>query len=318
MPPIPDEAQDAPIDDGAGVRAPLDVIETSRKRSAEDAGQETDDADRAGMQPGRGSMADDSMQEAQPDAGALGADAVALAEAYSPARFQQRAGAFGEEIECCEATPAHYTKPDRLAELLKQGRHPLGICLQSGRIAGRVRWTRSLRTSLGGDVVERTMPKNVVGDQWHAQGPMRSISVISVDDAGNVGLARKASGFITNDEYIAEAVDRRCFGGHDHIQLLSGRGNSCEKYPPRLVAVILRALRQSMRAAGRGEAQRMMGRDRQSQQWRLGRLWRSRSCCRSLTARTVLKSSGKGAQDCCWTLRWSREQESLKCNTWMN
>ena len=43
----------------------------------------------------------------------------------------------------------------------------------------------------------------------------------SVDGAGNVGPAQKATGFMTNDEYIAEAVDRRCFGGHDHIQLLS-------------------------------------------------------------------------------------------------
>ena len=37
----------------------------------------------------------------------------------------------------------------------------------------------------------------------------------SVDDAKNVGPARNAKGFMTN-EYIAEAVDRRCFGGHDH------------------------------------------------------------------------------------------------------
>ena len=34
-------------------------------------------ADRGGVQPDRGSMADDSMQEAMRDAGALGADAVA-------------------------------------------------------------------------------------------------------------------------------------------------------------------------------------------------------------------------------------------------
>ena len=67
---------------------------------------------------------------------------------------------------------------------------------------------------------------------------------------------------MTNDEYIAKAVNRRCFGGQDHIQLLSGRAKSCEKYLPRLVAATLRALRQSMRAAGSGEAQRMMGRDR--------------------------------------------------------
>ena len=76
VPPIPHEAQDAPMDDGAGVRTSMGVIEMSRKRSAEDAGHETDDAGRGGVQPDPGSMA-------------------ALAEAYSSARFQQRAGAFG-------------------------------------------------------------------------------------------------------------------------------------------------------------------------------------------------------------------------------
>ena len=64
----------------------------------------------------------------------------------------------------------------------------------------------------------------------------------SVDDAGNVGPAQKATGFMTNDEYIAEAVDRRCFGGHDHIQQLSRRAKACERYPPRLVAVILASI----------------------------------------------------------------------------
>ena len=77
------------------VRVPMDVIETSKKRSAEDAGHDPDDADRGGVQPDPGSMADDSMQEAMRYAGVLGADVVALAEACSPARFQQRAGAFG-------------------------------------------------------------------------------------------------------------------------------------------------------------------------------------------------------------------------------
>ena len=54
------------MDDGAGVRAPMDVVETSRKRSAEDAGHEADDADRRGVQPDLGSIA-------MRDAGALGA-----------------------------------------------------------------------------------------------------------------------------------------------------------------------------------------------------------------------------------------------------
>ena len=75
--------------------SPMDAAETSRKRSAEDAGHMMDDADRGGAQPEPSSVADDSMQEARREAEALGADAVALAEAYSPARFQQRAGAFG-------------------------------------------------------------------------------------------------------------------------------------------------------------------------------------------------------------------------------
>ena len=73
----------------------MDTMETSRKRSAEDAAHETDDAGRGGVQPDPVSMADDSMQEARQDVEAFGADAVALVEACSPARFQQRAGAFG-------------------------------------------------------------------------------------------------------------------------------------------------------------------------------------------------------------------------------
>ena len=68
---------------------------------------------------------------------------------------------------------------------------------------------------------------------------------------------------VTNDEYIAEAVDRRCFGEHDQTQCSSGRAKACEKYPPRLVAAILRALRKSMRAAVNGDAQGLTERDRQ-------------------------------------------------------
>ena len=78
-----------------------------------------------------------------------------------------------------------------------------------------------------------------------------SVWKTSVGCEGTVGPACKATGFMTIDEYIAEAVNRHCFGGHDHIQSLSGSAKSCEKYHPRLVAAILRALRQSMRAAGR-------------------------------------------------------------------
>ena len=121
------------------------------------------------------------------------------------------------------------------------------------------------------------------------------------------GPARKATGFTTNDEYIAEAVERRSFVGHGHIQLLSVRAKACEKYLPRLVAVTFRALRRSMRAARCGESQRMMGRDHQLTIAAVEAgptLEKSRSCCRSLTAQAVPKGSRTGAQGCRWTLPW--------------
>ena len=84
VPPRPDRVQDEPVN----------AEETSGKRSAEDAGHGADDAGRRGAQPDPGSMVDYSMPELRREAEALGADAVALVEAYSPASGQ-RAGAFG-------------------------------------------------------------------------------------------------------------------------------------------------------------------------------------------------------------------------------
>ena len=72
----------------------MDARGASRERRAEDAGHEADDAGRGGAQPDPGSMVDDSMPELRREAEALGADAVALAEAHSLAS-RQRAGAFG-------------------------------------------------------------------------------------------------------------------------------------------------------------------------------------------------------------------------------
>ena len=89
------EAQDVPMDDGVGAQVPMDVVETSRKRNAKQAGHQQNNATRGGEQPDQGSLADAGMHVAMGDAGALGADAMALAEAYSPARFHRRTGAFG-------------------------------------------------------------------------------------------------------------------------------------------------------------------------------------------------------------------------------
>ena len=65
VPPKPDGVQDDP----------MNAEETSRKRSAEDAGHEADDAGRGGAQPDPGSTAGDSIPELRRDAEALGADA---------------------------------------------------------------------------------------------------------------------------------------------------------------------------------------------------------------------------------------------------
>ena len=68
---------------------PMNAEEALRKRSAEDAGHEADVAGCGGAQPDPGSMVDDSMPELRRKAEALGADAVALAEAYSSATRQR-------------------------------------------------------------------------------------------------------------------------------------------------------------------------------------------------------------------------------------
>ena len=62
---------------------PMDAREASRKRRAEDAGHEADDAGRGGAQTDPGSLFNDSMPELRREAEALGADLVALAEADS-------------------------------------------------------------------------------------------------------------------------------------------------------------------------------------------------------------------------------------------
>ena len=76
----------------------------------------------------------------------------------------------------------------------------------------------------------------------------------SVDDAVNVGPARKATGFMTNDEHNAEVLDRQTLFWWARSPSVVERQNL-----PRLVAAILRALRGRTRAAGCGEAQRTDG-----------------------------------------------------------
>ena len=166
VPPRPDGVQDEP----------MNGQEASRKRRAEDAGHEADGEGRGGAQPDPGSMVDDSTPELRREAQALRADAVALAEAHSPAS-RQRAGAFGlsagvamdlrfgmgsgaasrpgqslEEVERRETAFAHFEfhvlrslsaathQAGRVGKTAGAGQGSHGVRIQSGRIANRPRW----------------------------------------------------------------------------------------------------------------------------------------------------------------------------------
>ena len=212
-------------------------------------------------------MVDDSMPEVRREAEALGAGALALAEACSSTSWQ-RAGAFGlsagvamdlrsgwdlslradqvkAEKRLSDEKPhllilspmclslslsrLQHAKPDELAELLVQGKRHLEFACSLAR----------LQVEQGGRVL---FEYPVAASEEPCLWKLRSIDgmrcvrcdqyqfeMTSFDSEVNVGPACKATGFMTNDEYIAEAVNRHCFGGHDHIRLLSGRAKLCEK-----------------------------------------------------------------------------------------
>ena len=150
VPPRPDGVQDEPMD-GRGA---------SRKRRAEDAGHEADDAGRGGAQSNPASMVEDSMPELRREAEALGADAVALAEAYSSAAswririecscgygsaFGMGSGAVSQPGQSrkrgFDSTATHQAR--RVGRTAGAGQASLGVCKQSGRIANRARWSRA-------------------------------------------------------------------------------------------------------------------------------------------------------------------------------
>ena len=174
-------------------------------------------------------------------------DAVALAEAYSPARFQQRAGAFGlsagvamdlrlgwdlgleadkvKALKRLSVEKPHLlilslmcltfsqlqalnTKPDRQAELLEQGTHLLEFACslagsqveRGGRFLFEHPWAATLRNE---PCLQELL---AIDGRRRVRCDQCQFGMTLVDDAGNVGPARKATGFMTNDEYIAGAV----------------------------------------------------------------------------------------------------------------
>ena len=224
--------------------------DASRKRSAEDAGHEADDASRGGAHHDPGSMVDDSMPEFGREAEALGADAVALAEAYSSAS-RQRAGAFGlsagvvmdlrlgwdlgqraDQVKaekrlnderphliilsilsplCLSLSQLQHAKPDELAELREQGNRHLEFACSPAR----------LQIERGGRVLFQNplaaSEEPCLWKLWSIDG-MRCVpcdqcqfGMTSVEK-GNVGPACKATGFMTNDESQRGVREQTLFG----------------------------------------------------------------------------------------------------------
>ena len=64
-------------------------------------------------------------------------------------------------------------------------------------------------------------------------------------------LNKKPTRFLTNSEYVAQELQRRCDGGHVHETLMGGKAALAAGYPPELCAAIVRGLKKEMRAKQR-------------------------------------------------------------------
>jgi hypothetical protein len=72
----------------------------------------------------------------------------------------------------------------------------------------------------------------------------------SRDPDGQMRLAKKPTGWLTNCPCIAAVLSKRCANEglpedqhHRHASLMGSRASACERYPPKLVLAVLRALR---------------------------------------------------------------------------
>ena len=73
--------------------------------------------------------------------------------------------------------------------------------------------------------------------------------MISTDESGG-GRVKKPTGFLTNSNFLADQLSKRCMGGHRHIQLVGGRARACQVYPEKLCRSILRGIRNELVNSG--------------------------------------------------------------------
>ena len=56
---------------------------------------------------------------------------------------------------------------------------------------------------------------------------------------GKMGLVKKPTGYMTSSNCIAQALNVRCIGGHDHVPLVGGRAVGAAIYPKMLCQAIV-------------------------------------------------------------------------------
>ena len=81
------------------------------------------------------------------------------------------------------------------------------------------------------------------------RGDMCRSGMSSEDSLGSAPV-KKPTGWMTNSLHISDALEKRCSGGHRHVQLTDGRARACQVYPVKLSLQILRGFRKQLQQDG--------------------------------------------------------------------
>ena len=81
------------------------------------------------------------------------------------------------------------------------------------------------------------------------RGDMCRFGMSSEDSLGSAPV-KKPTGWMTNSLHISDALEKRCSGGHRHVQLTDGRARACQVYPVKLSLQILRGFRKQLQQDG--------------------------------------------------------------------
>ena len=90
---------------------------------------------------------------------------------------------------------------------------------------------------------------------FKVKGPMCFWGMTSSDSQGE-GPVKKETYWVTNSRFIAAELDRECTNKtgdapwHRHVHLENHRAHAARIYPPKLVAAIVRGLREQLRSTG--------------------------------------------------------------------